>query len=39
MIKLNNIHKFYNAGKVNEFEALKGVSLEIEDGEMAAIIG
>lgn len=39
MIKLNNIHKFYNAGKVNEFEALKGVSLEIGDGEMAAIIG
>ena len=39
MIKLNNVHKFYNAGKVNEFEALKGVSLEIGDGEMAAIIG
>ena len=39
MIKLNNIHKFYNAGKVNEFEALKGVSLEIEEGEMSAIIG
>lgn len=39
MIKLNNIHKFYNAGKVNEFEALNGVSLEIEEGEMSAIIG
>ena len=38
MIKLNNIHKIYNAGKPNELEALKGVSLEIKDGELVAII-
>ena len=39
MIILSNIHKIYNAKKANEFEALKGVSLEIADGEMVAIIG
>lgn len=39
MIKLNNIHKIYNEHKTNECEALKGVSLEISSGEMAAIIG
>lgn len=39
MIKLNNIHKVYNQHKANECEALKGVSLEISNGEMAAIIG
>ena len=39
MITLSNIHKIYNPKKANEFEALKGVSLEIGDGEMVAIIG
>lgn len=39
MIKLSNIQKTYNKGKSNEFEALKGVSLAIEDGELVAIIG
>ena len=39
MIKIENLHKTYNAGKNNAFHALKGVSLEIEDGEMVAIIG
>lgn len=39
MIKLNNIHKIYNEHKANAFEALKGVSLEISDGEMAAVVG
>lgn len=39
MITLNNVKKIYNQGKTNEFEALHGISLTIEDGEMAAVIG
>ena len=39
MIKLDNIVKVYNPKKANEFEALHGVSAEIQDGELAAVIG
>lgn len=39
MIQLREIHKIYNQKKANEFKALNGVSLTIEDGEMVAIIG
>ncbi len=39
MIKINNIVKVYNPKKSNEFEALHGVSCEIADGEMVAVIG
>lgn len=39
MIKLQNVVKTYNPKKANEFTALKGVSTEISDGEMVAIIG
>lgn len=39
MIKLQSVVKIYNMKKVNEFTALKGVSTEISDGEMVAIIG
>lgn len=39
MIKLDNIVKIYNPKKANEFEALHGVSCQIDDGEMVAIIG
>lgn len=39
MIRLNNILKIYNPKKSNEFEALHGISAEIKDGEMIAIIG
>ena len=39
MVKLTNIKKVYNPGKSNEFEALKGVSCEIKDGELVAVIG
>lgn len=39
MVKLDNLVKIYNPKKVNEFEALHGVSAEIKDGEMVAIIG
>ena len=39
MIEIDNIYKIYNKGKVNEFTALKGVSLRISEGEMVAVIG
>lgn len=39
MIKLKNIYKTYNSGKTNEFKALNGISLTIDDGELVAIIG
>ncbi len=39
MITLTNIKKIYNPKKANEFEALHGVSAEISDGELVAIIG
>lgn len=38
LIKLSNIHKRYGKG-TNVFEALKGVSLEIEAGEFVALMG
>lgn len=37
MVKAENVKKFY--GKKNPFPALKGISLEIEDGEILAILG
>ncbi len=39
MIILKNIKKVYNPQKANAFEALHDVSLTIEDGELAAVIG
>lgn len=39
MIRISNVHKIYNAKKSNEFEALKGVSLNIKDSEMVALVG
>lgn len=39
MLKIENLIKTYNYKKSNAFTALKDVSLEVEDGEMLAIIG
>ena len=39
MIETKNLVKIYNKGKTNEFCALKGIDLSIEEGEMVAIIG
>ena len=39
MLKIENLTKTYNCKKSNAFTALKDVSLEVEDGEMLAIIG
>jgi len=38
MIKLNNIHKSYTMG-ANKLHVLKGISLEIRQGEMVSIMG
>ena len=39
ILKLKNIGKIYNKGKQNACEALKGVDLSIERGDLIAIIG
>lgn len=39
MICLKDVVKTYNKGKSNAYEALHGISMEIKDGEMTAIIG
>ncbi len=39
MIKINNLRKVYNQSSDNEFEALKNITLNINDGELVAIIG
>ena len=39
MINLRNIHKSYNLGKPNELHVLKGINLDISDGEFVSIMG
>ena len=39
MITLHNIHKSYNIGRPNELHVLKGIDLDIADGELVSIIG
>ncbi|MFT3951868.1 MAG: ABC transporter ATP-binding protein [Oscillospiraceae bacterium] len=39
MVELKDVRKIYNPKKTNEFEALKGVSMQIQDGELVAVIG
>lgn len=39
VLNLKNIGKIYNNGKTNACEALKNVNLDIEQGELMAIIG
>ena len=39
MIKIDKLVKIYNKNKGNEFQALSGISFNIKEGEMVAIIG
>lgn len=39
MLKLTNVRKIFNPGTVNEKVALDGVSLTVNDGDFATIIG
>lgn len=39
MIKLSHVKKIYNRGKANAFEALHDICLQIDEGEMVAIVG
>ncbi len=39
LIELRDLRKTYNAGQENEFEALKGINLKIEQGEFVSIMG
>ncbi|HET7657338.1 MAG TPA: methionine ABC transporter ATP-binding protein [Bacillales bacterium] len=39
MLKLENIHKVYNQNQERKIEALKGIDLEIEKGEIYGVIG
>ncbi len=39
MIRLENVTKTYNKGKDGEFEALHNISLDIEKGELIAVVG
>lgn len=39
MLKINNMHKVFNYGKVNENYALKGIDLVLPQGDFLTIIG
>ena len=39
MLELNNIHKTFNPGTINEKVALNGVNLKVEEGDFITVIG
>ncbi len=39
MLEIRNVSKTFNPGTVNEKQALKGVSLTLEDGDFVTVIG
>jgi len=39
MVQVKELSKIYNKGKSNAFQALYDVNIEIQDGELVAIIG
>lgn len=39
MLKLDNIHKTFNKGTINEKAALQGLNLELKEGDFVTVIG
>lgn len=39
MLKIENLTKTFNAGTINEKKALRGVDLQLEEGEFVTVIG
>ncbi|CAG5326875.1 ABC transporter ATPase [Streptococcus pneumoniae] len=39
LLTLENIHKTFEAGTVNENHVLKGLDLEVEEGDFISVIG
>ena len=39
MLELNHIHKYYNAGTVNEMCLFNNFNFKVEDGEFVAVVG
>lgn len=39
ILKIKNLHKKYNEGKSNEVHALRGIDLQVNRGDMMAIMG
>ncbi len=39
MLKINNIHKTFNKGTINEKKALNGITLTLNEGDFVTIIG
>ena len=39
MLKLFNVSKTFNPGTVTEKKALRGINLELEDGDFVTVIG
>ena len=39
LLTLKNIHKTFEAGTVNENHVLKGLDLEVEEGDFISVIG
>ena len=39
MLQINNVHKTFNAGTINEKKALQGVSLHLKPGDFVTVIG
>ncbi len=39
LLTINNVHKSYRTGKTSELHVLKGIDLQIKEGEIVAVVG